>query len=207
MLPPLTTTPTPIADSQLVVDNFATELPRVGATEEWEIINTTADAHPIHVHLIQFQVLSRQSFKSSFYLADYEALFPPFPDPRFPPGAGEGPPFPYNTPNADGAVGGNPAVSPYLLDGSAPPAANEAGWKDTVVMKPGEVTRIVARWAPQAVPVGSVVAGENLFPFDPTALIGTTDFAGNPGGPGYVWHCHILDHEDNEMMRPYAVRP
>lgn len=34
----------------------------------------------------------------------------------------------------------------------------------------------------------------NLFPFDPTTE------------PGYVWHCHILDHEDNEMMRPYKVK-
>ena len=65
--------------------------------------------------------------------------------------------------------------------------------------------RIIARWAPQSVPRGGVAPGQNLFPFDPTSLIGDPhDSAGNPGGPGYVFHCHILDHEDNEM-RPYAV--
>jgi FtsP/CotA-like multicopper oxidase with cupredoxin domain len=50
------------------------------------------------------------------------------------------------------------------------------------------------RWAPTAVAVSGVQAGTNRFPFDPTT-----------GGPGYVWHCHILDHEDNEMMRSYLV--
>jgi spore coat protein A, manganese oxidase len=59
-------------------------------------------------------------------------------------------------------------------------------------MLPGEVTRIVVRWAPQDIEISRVTAGINLYPFDPT------------GAPGYVWHCHILDHEDNEMMRPYA---
>jgi spore coat protein A, manganese oxidase len=195
--------PVPIADSTLVVDNWVTELPRVGSTEVWEIINTTADAHPIHIHLVQFQILSRQPFHAGAYLKDYEALFP-F---GAPPGAGEGPPFPYGTVNADGAVGGNLAVSPYLMDGSTPPKANEAGWKDTAVMPPGEVTRVVVRWAPQSVAAGGVSAGQNLYAFDPAALLGSVDFAGNPGGPGYVWHCHILDHEDNEMMRPYAVQP
>jgi FtsP/CotA-like multicopper oxidase with cupredoxin domain len=60
-------------------------------------------------------------------------------------------------------------------------------------MNPGQVTRIRVRFAPQDVPVSESKPGRNLFPFDPTA------------GPGYVWHCHILDHEDNEMMRPYLV--
>jgi spore coat protein A, manganese oxidase len=210
----LTTAPTPIPDSQRLPGagapslpgNWATELPRVGATEVWEIINTTADAHPIHVHLVQFQVLSRQTFRSGAYLKDFEALCPVAPPAGFPPCPGEGPPFPYNTVNADGAVGGNIPVSGYLQDGSAPPGANEAGWKDTVVMMPGQVTRIVARWAPQSVAANASSPGLNLYAFDPTALIGSVDFAGNPGGPGYVWHCHILDHEDNEMMRPYAVQ-
>jgi FtsP/CotA-like multicopper oxidase with cupredoxin domain len=49
------------------------------------------------------------------------------------------------------------------------------------------------RYAPQHLPVGA----QNLtYSFDPNAL-----------GRGYVWHCHILEHEDNEMMRPYAVIP
>ena len=61
---------------------------------------------------------------------------------------------------------------------------NERGWKDTVRALPGEVTRIQVRFAPTD-------GGD--FPFDATAK------------PGYVWHCHILEHEDNEMMRPYVL--
>ena len=78
------------------------------------------------------------------------------------------------------------------------------GWKDTVIMYPGEVTRIVVRWAPTDA-TGSwptrrcahVRERTRMYPFDPDgALI---------GGVGYVWHCHIIDHEDNEMMRNYVV--
>jgi FtsP/CotA-like multicopper oxidase with cupredoxin domain len=54
------------------------------------------------------------------------------------------------------------------------------------------VNRILVRWAPTETEVGDVEPGQNKFTFDSTA------------GPGYVWHCHILDHEDNEMMRPYT---
>ncbi len=83
-------------------------------------------------------------------------------------------------------------LAPIFRQQATPPDANEAGWKDTVKMFPDQVTRIVARWAPQGVPIKAVKPGQNLFPFDPTV------------GPGYVWHCHIIDHEDNEMMRPYS---
>src|SRR5256885_17056500 len=76
-----------------------------------------------------------------------------------------------------------------------PPNPNEAGWKDTIKVFPGFVNRFVVRWAPQATGVGDVKPGQNLFSFDPTT------------GPGYVVHCHILDHEDNEMMRPYLPVP
>ena len=72
-----------------------------------------------------------------------------------------------------------------------PPLPQENGWKDTILAYPGEVTRIIGRWAPQDVALNAVTPGQNLFAFDPTY------------GPGYVWHCHIIDHEDNEMMRPY----
>jgi FtsP/CotA-like multicopper oxidase with cupredoxin domain len=58
-------------------------------------------------------------------------------------------------------------------------------------MFPGEITRIALRWAPTAVAASR--PGQDLFPFDPT------------NGPGYIEHCHILDHEDNEFMRPYLV--
>jgi spore coat protein A, manganese oxidase len=94
----------------------------VGTTEMWELHNFTADAHPVHLHLVQFEVLERQ--------------------------------------DANGVVRG--------------PEAWETGRKDTVVSYPGEITRVKA----------------------------TFDRAGQ-----YVWHCHILSHEDNEMMRPYSVGP
>jgi FtsP/CotA-like multicopper oxidase with cupredoxin domain len=85
-------------------------------------------------------------------------------------------------------------VEPFLSCYPISPDENELGWKDTIRMNPNQVTRIRVRFAPQDVPSGCVRPGENLFPFDPTT------------GPGYVWHCHILDHEDNEMMRPYKIK-
>jgi spore coat protein A len=180
-------TATPIPDSYKIGDRWMTELPQIGSTELWEIINLTGDAHPIHLHLIQFQVMNRQTYDDVTYTTDYEALFPD-------PGTidGYGPPGNYNQPNADNAIGGNPAVSSYLgINPIEPPLPQEKGWKDTVIAYPGQVTRIMARWAPQNVAVNGVRPGQNLFAFNPTY------------GPGYVWHCHIIDHEDNEMMRPY----
>jgi FtsP/CotA-like multicopper oxidase with cupredoxin domain len=61
-------------------------------------------------------------------------------------------------------------------------------------MFPGEITRLAVRWAPQHVAVNQAGPGQNRFPFDPTS------------GPGYVDHCHILDHEDNEFMRPLLIQ-
>jgi len=148
------------------------ELPEVGSTEEWEIVNLTADTHPIHLHLVQFRVEDRQAFDVDAYAQDWTAL------------NGE-PPLDHPTIPLD--------PTPYLRGAIIPPDANEDGWKDTVRMNPGEVTRIVVRFAPNT--AKHVKPGENLFPFDPT------------GAPGYVWHCHILEHEDNEMMRPYELRP
>ena len=156
-----------------------TENPRVGSTEVWEIINLTADTHPIHLHLVQFQLLDRQAFNIDAYNTAYETAF--FSG-SYEPGAGPPP-------------SGNPDVTPFLTGPPFPPAPNEAGWKDTVRMNPGEVTRIIVRWAPQDFPSPGPGPGFNRFPFDPTT------------GPGYVWHCHIVDHEDNEMMRPYTVSP
>ncbi len=109
---------------------------------------------------------------------------------------GFGPPNDYNVPNADGAVGGNPAVGPFLKGPAKSPDANEAGWKDTVMMLPGQVTRIVVRWAPMSLPA-TTPAADAFYAFDPSG----------GGGHGYVWHCHIIDHEDNEMMRPTSVQP
>jgi FtsP/CotA-like multicopper oxidase with cupredoxin domain len=121
----------------LLWSDAITENPAVGATETWEIYNFTADAHPIHIHLVQFQVVDRQ------------ALAPV---------------------DADGV-----AVQPAFTTGTPrPPEAWETGFKDTVIVYPGEVTRVQARF----------------------------DLAGL-----YVWHCHIIEHEDNEMMRPYRIGP
>jgi FtsP/CotA-like multicopper oxidase with cupredoxin domain len=102
-----------------------TENPALGATEIWEIHNFTEDAHPIHLHLVMFQVMDRTPM---------------------------------------GAVPGGPH--------SRPPERWEHGFKDTVIAYPAEVTRIKAVY----------------------------DIPGL-----FVWHCHILEHEDNEMMRPYFV--
>ena len=111
-----------------------TEMPNLNDTEEWEIWNFTMDAHPIHLHLVEFQVVNRQVLKPTKK---------------------------------------NPSAF-KLTNKIRTRESWETGWKDTVISYPGEVTRIRAR-------------------FDTAGL--------------YVWHCHIIDHEDNEMMRPYAVVP
>ena len=145
------------------------ETPKLGTTEDWVIINPTADTHPIHLHLVQFQIVYRQQFFAGKYVKDWTALngMPPF----------------YWTPQPL-----NPAL--YLKGAPVFANPNEQGWKDTIQVNPGEVTVIRIRFAPidQTTP-------NTPYPFDATT------------GPGYVWHCHILDHEDNEMMRPYTVVP
>ncbi len=116
-----------------------TETPMLGDTELWEIYNFTADAHPIHLHLVHFQVVNRQRLTN---LDDGIAEDPAFPDPESLP---------------------------------RPPEPWETGFKDTLIVYPGEVARLKAT-------------------FDKPGL--------------YVWHCHILEHEDNEMMRPvYVMSP
>jgi FtsP/CotA-like multicopper oxidase with cupredoxin domain len=188
------------------IGNYLSEVPTEGETEVWEIINLTMDAHPIHLHLVQFQIMNRQAFNVSNYMKAYGALFPANPyqiDPAtlLPyaggvPIAGYGPPLNYNPSLASGQkYGGNPDVTLYLQGKVQPPAAYESGWKDTIIALPGMVTRIVVRWAPQGLAANSPVAS-NFFPFVP-----------NTNGFDYVWHCHIIDHEDNEMMRPDQVTP
>jgi spore coat protein A, manganese oxidase len=190
---------------------FMTELPRVGSTEVWEFLNSTVDAHPIHIHLIQFQLLNRQAVVidpdtgQPTYLDAWAAAFPggtfngeaadgTWAPISYPAGTiipGYGPPSNYFTRNADGALGGNPAFTPFLTGPVLPPNPSENGWKDVAKTYPGYVNRYVIRWAPQATAVNGVRPGQNQFSFDPTV------------GPAYMTHCHILDHEDNEMMRPY----
>jgi len=182
-----------LEDFKLVVNSdgsktYYSEVPKEGDTELWEIINLTADAHPIHLHLVQFQLVDRQTFDVGGYTAAYGAAFPTgLFQPAF------GPPLDYNSGNPV-ALGGNPDVAAFLNPKKWPavgPLQQEVGWKDTVIMYPGQVTRIKVRWAPTDVAAG--IRGQ--FPFDPNS------------GHGYVWHCHIIDHEDNEMMRPDQVDP
>ena len=146
----------------LPMDAAVTETPTLGTTELWEVVNLTGDAHPIHIHLVQFQLLNRQRFNVRRYEMAYEAANDT---------SGE-----HYTP-VD--------VTPYLRGKPIPADANERGWKDTYRMNPGEVTRILVRFAPQD--------ESPAFAFDATAE------------PGYVWHCHILEHEENDMMRPYYL--
>jgi hypothetical protein len=103
-----------------------------------------------------------------------------------------GPPLNYNTGNPR-ALGGNPDITSFLQGPVQPPLPQESGWKDTVIMYPAQVTRIMVRWAPTDVPATTLPVAA-FFPFDPS------------GNLGYVWHCHIIDHEDNEMMRPDMVK-
>ncbi len=111
-----------------------TENPVLNSTEIWELVNTTDDSHPIHLHLVRFQILDRRSFDVGAYWSSGQVKY---------------------------------------RAAAVPPSAGESGWKDTVRADPGMVTRIIAK------------------------------FEGFPGR--YVWHCHILEHEDNEMMRPFDV--
>jgi spore coat protein A len=168
------------------VTEYYSELPKEGDTEVWEIVNLTADAHPMHTHLVQFQLINRQNFNTNKYAGAYNGAFPG--GAFFP---AYGPPLDYNTGNPN-ALGGNPDITPFLQGRVIPPDPNEAGWKDTIHVLPGQVTRIAVRFAPTDTP--AEISG--AFPFDP-----------NAGGHGFVWHCHIVDHEDNEMMRPYGVEP
>ncbi len=125
-----------------------TENPMVGDTEVWRLINLTADAHPIHLHLVTFEVLERRPFDVDAFIDDQMQYL------------------------LNGRTGDPP--QPQFTGPAESPQPWEAGRKDTVIAYPGEVTFIKANF----------------------------DLAGL-----YVWHCHILEHEDNEMMRPFYVGP
>ena len=113
-----------------------TENPAVGAVETWEFYNFTADAHPMHVHEVAFEVVDRQPIT---FTEDMGHI-----------------------------------MNIQLAGPSRPPEAWESGLKDTVIAYPGEVTRVKAQF---------LTAGQ------------------------FVWHCHIVEHEDNEMMRPFRIGP
>jgi spore coat protein A, manganese oxidase len=183
------------------------ELPRVGSVEEWQILysSTMPGEHPFHIHLAQFQVLKRESLNTELstpYLSAWQGAFGTVHPELLPAGctkgaycADYGPPLDYLKPNTDGALGGNPAFSDYLDPNSiTAPEGGESGWKDTVNVGSDQVVTLLVRWTPSDVAniPNRSWAGRNFYEFDPTK--GT-----------YVWHCHIIDHEDNEMMRPYRV--
>ena len=136
----------------------------VGTTEDWLFVNPTDTVHQMHLHLVQFQIVSRQAFNVTAYMDEWTAL--------------NGIP-PLDHPTID-----VPSLDSYLIGPPIPPAPNEQGWKDTVQAYPGEVTTIRIRFAQQ---------DGTPYPFDATA------------GPGYVFHCHLLEHEDDDMMRAYVL--
>lgn len=172
-----------------------TELPTEGNTEVWQLINLTMDAHPIHMHLVQFQLVSRQNFDEMGYEDIYMNSFNGVNGGMAGMHMGaEGPPADYNIPNSDGAIGGNPSVSGFLTGTPTPPQPNEKGWKDVILAYPGQVTTYIVRYAPTTLSIKTNKKSLK-YGFDPSV------------GPGYVWHCHILEHEDNDMMRPMNVLP
>jgi FtsP/CotA-like multicopper oxidase with cupredoxin domain len=166
-------------------DANITEVPRVATTEAWYFQNLSEDAHPMHVHLVEFQLEDRQNIDVDRFRAYWESK--------------NGSTLPLDHPTVKVSVEDevfDPAtgtVHDFLTGPSEPPSPRESGWKDTFVAPPGKVTRVLIRFAPQYSKEANLVPGVNPFPFDPTA------------GPGYVWHCHILDHEDNDMMRPMKI--
>jgi spore coat protein A, manganese oxidase len=111
-----------------------TENPVIDTTEIWEFVNLAEDTHPIHLHLVRFQVLDRQRIDTNAFFDNRSLEF---------------------------------------IGDVEPATGIEAGWKDTVRADAGTLTRIIV------------------------------PFKGYTGR--YVWHCHLLEHEDNEMMRPYEI--
>jgi spore coat protein A len=128
-----------------------TETPRVGTVEDWVYVNVTGDTHPMHTHLVTFQVVGRTPFDAEAYEE-----------------ANEG---------AHGVPGGIDPT-PFATGPMEPPDPSERGYKDTVKANPSQFTTIRAKFD---LPTG-VTAPQS-----------------------YVHHCHIVEHEDNDMMRPFEV--
>lgn len=143
--------------------------------EQWDLVNTTVDAHPMHLHFAQFQLLNRQSFDVAGY------------------GAAAGyPASGYSATGFPRSTTAPPTVDQFVKGAVKGPAANEAGWKDTILAMPGQVTRILVPFGPEAVP--DLSGG-----YVPMAI--GTAYTGD-----YVSHCHILEHEDNDMMMRYQIQ-
>jgi spore coat protein A, manganese oxidase len=128
-----------------------TETPKVGAVEDWVYINMTGDTHPMHTHLVTFQVVGRTPFDVEAYEAAY---------------------------GGENGVPGGIDPTPFATGQMLPPDPDERGFKDTVRANPGQFTTIRAKFE---------LPAEITAPQD------------------YVYHCHIVEHEDNDMMRPFTV--
>jgi FtsP/CotA-like multicopper oxidase with cupredoxin domain len=152
------------------------ERPKVDTVEQWNIINLQPVAHPMHLHLVLFQILNRQKIDTSRYLKAYLANGPRTVRTHHEPLGGSTVPAGYPPPDP----------TPFVIGPARQPAPNERGWKDTVLVNPNEVTRLIVPFGAQAT--------ANL-PF------------GNSFTGRYVWHCHMIEHEDNEMMLPFEVVP
>ena len=125
--------------------------PAAGTVEDWVYINMTGDTHPMHTHLVTFQVVGRTPFDVKAYQAQY---------------------------GGSNGVPGGIDPTPFATGGMLPSDPTERGFKDTVKVNPGSFTRIRAK-------------------FDlPTGVSAPQT---------YVHHCHIVEHEDNDMMRPFTV--
>jgi bilirubin oxidase len=135
-------------DGPLSWGRALTEMPNLDDTETWRLINLTEDSHPIHLHLVMFEIMGRIPFDAEGYRDAQNAYL------------------------SGGKLGAPPDPETFATGAMELPNSWEAGTKDTVIANPEEITLVKAK-------------------FDLPGL--------------YVWHCHILEHEDNEMMRPYMV--
>ena len=166
---PATDTPIEVKFNGYAFMDPTTDFVKAGTTETWDWINLTGDAHPMHVHLVSFQVLNRQALimdpvtGEPTYTAAWEAYL---------------------------ASGRQPALKPILADFLTGPLLSpepeELGGKDTVKAYPGFVTRIRAK-----------------FDLPWTSVLDMNFKKRNFGD--WVYHCHILEHEENDMMRPFEV--
>ena len=105
----------------------------------------------------------------------------------------------------------DPGSYPYQTTGPViPPADNELGWKETVPMYPGTVTRVAMKF------VTAPIVDKKLNPITTKAVIpglqlpivnGQPPVSPRTGGFEYVWHCHILEHEEHDMMHALVVQP
>lgn len=152
-----------------------TELPHAGDTEIWSIINLSDEAHPFHIHLTDFRVIDRVRFAG--WNTNSDLAFPPTMVTNY-----------INDRNSNSLK----PLSYYLSTNTNDlfiARAFEAGPKDTMRVAPFAVTRLVVTW-----PTNSLYyTTPSAVSLDPRTL------------GGYVYHCHILDHEDNDMMRPFQL--